>query len=236
MCFFTTAEQAMNPMNPLRRLAALLPDNLQLELKRLKYAWQLRGGRFVSDEPEFAVLDRYVRPGDWVVDVGANIGHYTKRLSDLVGHTGRVLAFEPMPATFSILAANAQRFTHPNVTLFNVALSDRSGLVGMTVPTYSDGLKNYYQAHVTCDDGLRVMVCALDLIGLQNRIALIKIDAEGHEEAVLAGMSRLIERDMPTLIVETGKQPVIDGLRRTGYEVEALPGSPNVLFTSTKRA
>jgi FkbM family methyltransferase len=223
-------------MNPVRRLAALLPDTLQVGVKRLKYAWQIRGNRFVSDEPEFAVLDQYVRPGDWVVDVGANIGHYTKRLSDLVGLTGRVLAFEPMPVTFSILAANVQRFAHPNISLFNVALSDRLGLIGMTLPTYADGLKNYYQAHVTSGDGLRVIAWPFDLIGPENRIGLVKIDAEGHEEAVVAGMRRLIERDMPTLIIETGRPALIDGLRRKGYTVNALSGSPNVLFTGPRLA
>ena len=73
--------------------------------------------RFVSDEPEFAVLDQYVRPGDWVVDVGVKIGHYTKRLSDLVGLNRRVLAFEAMPVTFSILAANVQRFAPQHIPL-----------------------------------------------------------------------------------------------------------------------
>lgn len=219
-------------MNPIRRLAAALPEAAQLELKRMRYAWQLRRNEFVSPEPEYALLDEYVRPGDWVIDVGANVGHYTKRMSDLTGHTGRVLAFEPMPATFAILAGNVQRFQHANVTLINAAVSDRSALVAMELPKYTDGLNNYYQAHLTpeASGGLRVAAYPLDAFQMGARIALIKIDAEGHEEGVIAGMRGLIERDRPTLIVETGKPAVIEGLRGRGYEPKSLPGSPNVLF------
>lgn len=225
-------------MNPIRRLAAALPETAQLELKRMRYAWQLRRNEFVSPEPEYAVLDKYVRPGDWVIDVGANVGHYTKRMSDLVGHAGRVLAFEPMPATFAILAGNVQRFRHANVSLFNAAISDRAGLVAMELPKYTDGLNNYYQAHLTTEAcaGLRVAAYPLDTFEMGAAIALVKIDAEGHEEAVIAGMRALIERDKPTLIVETGKAAVIEGLRGRGYEPQSLPGSPNVLFIAGNRA
>lgn len=225
-------------MNPLRRLAAALPETAQLELKRMRYAWQLRRNQFVSPEPEFAVLDKYVLPGDWVVDVGANVGHYTKRMSDLVADAGRVLAFEPMPATFAILAGNVQRFRHANVSLFNAAVSDKAALVAMELPKYTDGLDNYYQAHLTAEASgvLRVAAYPLDAFAMGARIALIKIDAEGHEEAVIAGMRGLIERDKPTLIVETGKPAVIEGLRARGYEPQSLPGSPNVLFTTGNRA
>jgi FkbM family methyltransferase len=224
-------------MNPIRRLAAVLPETAQLELKRIHYAWQLRRNEFLSPEPEYAVLDQYVRPGDWVIDVGANVGHYTKRMSDLVGNAGRVLAFEPMPATFAILAGNVQRFKYANVSLFNAAISDRSALVAMELPKYGDGLNNYYQAHLTTEasGGLRVAAYPLDVFQMGARIALIKIDAEGHEEAVIAGMLGLIERDRPTLIVETGKLAVIEGFRGRGYEPKSLPGSPNVLFIADSR-
>lgn len=225
-------------MKLIRRFAAALPENVLFELKRLRYARQLRRNEFVSPEPEFALLDRYVRPGDWVIDVGANVGHYTKRLSELVGPSGRVLAFEPMPATFAILAANAGRFARSNVSLFNAAISDATGLVAMELPKYADGLRNYYQAHVTTDsiNELHVMAYPLDLFKTGNRIALVKVDAEGHEAAVIAGMHELIERDRPTLIIETGKPSVIDGLRRRGYDSESLPGSPNTLFVAGKPA
>lgn len=80
-----------------KRAAARLPKWLNTELRRLHYARQIRSGRFSSDEPELALLPELVEPGDWVIDVGANVGRYTMRLSDLVGRQGRVIALESIP-------------------------------------------------------------------------------------------------------------------------------------------
>jgi FkbM family methyltransferase len=79
-----------------------------------------------------------VKPGDWVLDVRANVGHYSHRLSDLVGPAGRIFAFEPVRETFELLTANVARFAHANVTLLNVTASDTARTVGMTAPVRSD--------------------------------------------------------------------------------------------------
>ena len=89
----------------LKKIAARLPLRIQQELKRLFFAYQIRANRFFTAEKEFAIVDRLVSPGDWVLDIGANIGQYTKRFSDLVGHSGRVIAFEPVPDTFELLTS-----------------------------------------------------------------------------------------------------------------------------------
>ena len=128
----------------LKRIAARLPSRWQTELKRIHFARQINRGAFVTDEPEYEVLDRYVKRGDWVIDIGANVGHYTKRFSELVGPQGRIIAFEPVPTTFSILAANVELFACSNVSLINAAVSDHVDVVGMEIPTFSAGLANYY--------------------------------------------------------------------------------------------
>ena len=75
----------------LRRVAALLPRRWQQGLKRHYYRLQHSLGVFKCDEPEYQILDQFVEPGDWVLDIGANVGHYTARLSGLVGPEGRVI-------------------------------------------------------------------------------------------------------------------------------------------------
>ena len=56
----------------------------------------IRRGRFRPNDPEYEQLPLFVKPGDWVIDIGANVGYYTWRLAHLVGQHGRVLAIEPM--------------------------------------------------------------------------------------------------------------------------------------------
>lgn len=217
---------------PLKSLLSKLPPSWQTGLKRRLYARQIRKGTFATDEPEYDLLPELVRPGDWVLDIGANVGHYTCRLSELAGPRGRVIAFEPTPATFALLAANAQCFAHPNVTLLNAAVSDKTELVGMAIPRFGSGLTNYYEAHLApaTENGLSVMTLALDSLGLNHPIGLVKIDAEDHEMFVLAGMEKLIARHHPVLIVETGLPEAVDKLAAWGYAPEKLAGSPNILF------
>lgn len=228
---------AIDPMKgALKRLAAVLPARSQQAMKRLFFARQVRGGTFSTDEPEYAELDAWLRTGDWVVDVGANVGHYTHRFARLVGDRGRVIAFEPQPQSFELLTANLQAGGLSNVTLFNAAASERTALVHMTVPTFETGLKNYYMARLSEDEsngaGTHVLSIAIDALDLPQRVALIKIDAEGHEMAVLRGMQKLLRRDRPRLIVEVSEHAVTELLESMGYVGRRLPGSPNHVFES----
>ena len=218
----------------LKKIAARLPLRIQQELKRIYFAYQIRRNRFFTDEKEFAIVDRLVSPGDWVLDIGANIGQYTKRFSDLVGDSGRVIAFEPVPDTFELLTANAQRFRQKNVTLFNAAASDQCVALGMAIPTLSSGLSNYYAAHLTpTANGLTVLTFPIGNVQFPHSIRLAKIDAEGHELAVLRGMENLLRRDQPTLIVETFAADVEKFLLDFGYRVKQIPGSSNKIFSTT---
>lgn len=136
-------------MSAIKRLASRLPIRYQQELKRLHFANQIRNRSFKtaeSEDREYARLHEWAGPGDWVLDIGANVGNYTARLSEIVGAAGRVLAFEPVPENFELLTANIARFPLRNVTLLNVAVSDQVGLCGMTMPTLETGLQNRYMA------------------------------------------------------------------------------------------
>src|ERR1700681_2393299 len=126
-----------------------LPRGMQYALRRAKFAWLIRRGRFLPDEPELVDVTRYARPGDWVVDVGANVGRYTCHMSRCVGPTGRVLAFEPIAESFALLTANVRTLGVSNVSLFGIALSSTNDMVSMTVPHHDrTQLNNYYQAHI----------------------------------------------------------------------------------------
>lgn len=198
------------------------------------YRRHIARGTFKTGEPEWDLASQWLGPGDWAVDVGANIGHYTKRFSDIVGAVGRVFALEPVPVTFDLLASNVARFAHSNVTLLNVAASDSTQVLGMVVPSFETGLKDYYSAQLTAtNEGLKVVTMPLDSLGLEGPVRLLKIDAEGHDDRVIAGASALIERCRPTIIVESATATAAEFLKETGYRVQVLPGSPNHVYVPT---
>jgi len=220
-------------MNFIKRLIALTPVWLQAELKRLYYRRQIKKGTFITSEPEFKELNKFVHEDDWAIDIGANIGHYTNKLSELVGAKGRVIAFEPVPTTFTHLSENTLCCKYKNITLINAAASSETTSVCMSIPNFSSGMKNYYQASISSevkDTDASVLTLAIDGLQISHKINLIKIDAEGHEPAVLRGAQKLLERDRPILIVETVTDKIREQLLHLGYREEQYKKSPNIVF------
>lgn len=220
-------------LNSAKSLAALLPETIQNDLKRFLNRWRIRRGSFDASEPEYDKLGEWLSEGDWAIDVGANVGHYTYRMSALVGPSGRVLAFEPILTTFALLASNLELSLYRNVSLFNVAASDSLRLTSMEMPTFKSGLKDYYEARIVeqAETGQTVMTLAIDSLSLPKPVRLIKVDAEGHEPEVVAGMRRLIAKDRPVLILETVSDELRAELLAINYDETCLEDSPNRLFT-----
>lgn len=182
----------------LKRMVSRLPRSWRQDLRRYYLRYQIGRRRFGADEPEFDILSSLIQPGDWVMDIGANVGHYTCAMSELVLETGRVVAVEPVPATFELLASNVMSCRFRNVTLLNVAASDRCGHSAMTIPRTSTGVENYYRAHLDHRGGSIGVLCVpLDQLVLPQPVRLVKMDVEGHEERVLRGMWSLLKRDRP---------------------------------------
>lgn len=140
-----------------------------------------------------------------VVDVGANTGFYAL----IAGHCGRrVLAFEPVPQVRNILAQNvkANRLAR-TIKISSSAASDRRGRATLYMPDPSHGLietSSSLNAEFQSYAGtIEVDVAPLDeLLPRGRKIGVVKIDAEGHEAAVLRGAARTLERDRPVLFVE----------------------------------
>lgn len=219
-----------------KRTVARLPHRWQQTLKRVHFRCQIARDTFRHNEPEWELASRWLSPGDWAIDVGANIGQYTKRFSDLVGAQGRVIAFEPVPATFELLAANAAQFAWPNVTLLNLAASDATNVLGMSIPDFGTGLKNYYGAALTeSATDLRVLTCPIDSLTLPGPVRILKIDAEGHDAIVLRGAKNLIATNRPTIVIESVSADVQGLLGSLGYVCETVPGSSNAIYRHPAR-
>lgn len=214
-----------------RAIASRLPSSIQLETRRARFGWQIRKHVFKDDvDPYFARLDELVAEGDWVIDVGANVGHYTLRLSELVGPSGRVFAIEPIPQTFELLCSNSRRAPYPNITLLNLACGRTTDLACMAIPSEA-GQPNYYQAQIAENAPLSVLCARLDILQVPRRITLIKVDAEGSDLEVLEGAETILERDHPKVLIEGRMSDLEPWFAAHGYRHEGVMyEGPNQLF------
>jgi FkbM family methyltransferase len=217
--------------NVLQTVLAQLPKRAQFLIRRVHFLYLIRRNELKPDEPEIVDVQRYLRPGDWVIDVGANIGRYTCFMARCVGESGRVIAIEPIAETFALLTNNVNACLARNVTLLNLGVSSETRIVRMTVPPHErNKLSNYYQARISSDGNYVVLCVPLDSLSFPQRIRLIKIDAEGHDLQVLEGAVKLIERDRPIIIVEGWDNgPVAKWLGDRHYILQKRPGSANIV-------
>ena len=165
-------------------------------------------------------IGRRLLPGDTFIDVGANVGYFSLLASTLVGGSGRVVAIEASPKLFAALRANLDRNRVHNVRAVNMTASDRRGIVrlfggndyhtGLTTVCEQRGLK------FECEVETLPLSAILSPLEMQSA-RFIKIDVEGAEWSVVAGMAPLlrfgrtdleimVEID-PTLLAYQGKLP-----------------------------
>lgn len=183
-------------------------------------------GEYSEAEPQ--LWRKFVKPGDIVIDAGANIGVFTLALADMVGRDGEVHAFEAQYDTFKLLTKNAE--THTNTYLHFAALSDDCATIKM--PFLVDlPNKNYGGVEVdkNAQIGMSTRMITLDsCFEPTTKIAFIKLDVEGMEAEVLRGAQHMIKKHRPILYVENDRSEksaeLIKLLHDYGYHTfEHLP-------------
>jgi len=179
----------------------------------------LRYGEF--SEGEVALWKTLIKPGMVVCDIGANIGAHTVALASLVGPTGAVLSFEPIPFLFQMLCGNVALNALTNVRCFPYALGADHGEV--RIPPIDFGKEDNFGG-LSVDQfpmGEPVPVMPFDVLRLKH-IEFMKIDVEGMERLVLAGARQTIARFTPILYVENDRSEKSDALvhliKTLGYD------------------
>ncbi len=174
---------------------------------------------------ETGVLIANLRPGDTMVDLGANIGYYSLVAAAIVGDSGSVYAFEPDPGNFELLQRNIARNGFERIHARNIAVSDGRGETRLFLSADNQG---DHRVYASGDEEARgrghvdVECVDFDSFAEAEGVSpdLIKIDTQGAEAAILRGMRRVAERRRGRLKMLVEFWPY--GLRKAGSSPEEM--------------
>ena len=189
-----------------------LPKLVKNTLKQTRVASvvQRKLSQGVPYEPDVCgTIERFVQPGWTCADVGANVGVITELLAQLVGPAGRVIAFEAHPENVRLLRGNMRaNGCEKRVRVEHLAISDGSHdrlwlFPGRQHSSLEWNIVGHDVEGIRTDPELEVPAISLDdYFPSGSRLHLVKIDVEGAEAQVLAGMRRLLREAVPVAIIE----------------------------------
>jgi FkbM family methyltransferase len=161
------------------------------------------------------VFSQTLSAGDVCLDVGANIGLMSLYAAKLVGKSGLVYSFEPMPAVFELLRANVHLTRFSNIHAYKLALGSRQG----TQPIYAHfDVNRGGSSLVDFEGGQKIADVNVETIDnfvssfAKKDIKLIKIDVEGWELEVLKGARGILSQaNAPVICIEYSDSHPIQG-------------------------
>ncbi len=161
------------------------------------------------DQKMLLSLKQFIKAGDCVLDIGANIGTHTGFYLNAVGPEGSVISIEPHTEAFECLTRNC-----PSARKYNVALGDVDNMCDLFVPSESTA-----RSYVIPGNSIRI--AKLDTLWPEisgSQVDFIKLDAEGYEPFILEGARHVISSYRPVMCVEVSKQ----ALERAGKSLQAI--------------
>lgn len=185
-------------------------------------------------EHELQLFLQLIKPGDIVIDAGANIGAFTVPLAKVVGATGRIHAFKPQRLINQRLNANVAINDLTNVDVYYAALGNTTGEILVPHLNYNED-KNYGALSLISPlhrslVNYRVPMLTLDSIDFTNPMSsskscpsFIKIDVEFMEKYVLQGGKELIARCRPIIHAENNCMTTSPGLITQFYHMQYIP-------------
>ena len=183
-------------------------------------------------EDEIKFLRKLLKPGQKIIDIGANMGVYALSMARSVGPTGRVWAFEPASSTAGLLAQSIAANGFGQVVLEQCALSSASGTLRLSLNENSE-LNELVRDGEPTGASEEVQVSTVDECGERlgwSGIDFVKIDAEGEERNILAGGKRFFAEQSPLVQYEvkagtTVHLDLVDHFASLGYQSYRLvPG------------
>lgn len=165
--------------------------------------------------PIFALRD-HVKPGFVCIDIGANQGEYTMWMSKMAGKGGKVVSYEPLTKMYALLQENIRinKIAAENVTPVQIGLGNEECVVPIYwnkdgVDTINEGTPSIFKdgEQDTMVEQIQIKESGKAIRELiKGKIDFIKIDVEGSEMRVLQGMTDLLEKYMPIMLIELNRR------------------------------
>lgn len=151
------------------------------------------------------MMERHIPMGGTVIEGGAHIGYHTVLAARLVGSAGRVIAFEPAPATYALLAENIALNGCENVTVVQAALADISGRGSLHLSSTWSG--DHRVAETPSRTAIEIELTSLDqYLSQEELVDFIKLDIQGAEPLALKGAKHVFDRS-PLLVAAIEYDP-----------------------------
>ena len=149
-------------------------------------------------------LYKLIKANDVVFDVGANIGETALNFAKHLNSSGKVFCFEPVPYLFERLKKNVSLNSFSNISLHNIALSDKKEDLFFNLPKEQNS-SGTFLSETSSEQGKKVLSIPLDDFCIENKIEkldMIKIDVEGFELKVLKGATQTLKKFKPKMFIE----------------------------------
>jgi len=187
-----------------------------------------------TERPLLDWFARHVRPGDTWLDIGAHYGYTAFALARLVGPSGRVVTFEPVPSTAGCVDQGRVLNGFTQVTVLPFGLGAAISLETRRLPL-TRGMADSTLAGAAQTASVTVALARFDWLwplvcGGDQTIHGVKIDVQGMELEVLSGMADTLARWRPRVVVElhagVSRDRVLAVMRAAGYSAHATAVDP----------
>lgn len=217
-------------------------DAFGYKIKLYPDAFMTRGIVFYTpllDYDMMHFIQRYLKPGDSFIDIGANIGLYTLLASSLVGKNGHIDSFEPVPKTVKRLKENISINKLTQVQIHPIALGEKDSTLQFTQEhDATNHVLNFNRDNNV--NSIEVSSKRLDRVISDRNYAMAKIDVEGWELPLLKGAENLLSsNNPPVLMLEINgsftkygykASDIINYLNSLGYDSARYDANKNELI------
>lgn len=192
------------------------------------------------EDYETEIFKKLIKPGMVVVDIGANIGYYSLIAAKLVGSSGRVYAFEPVPSNYELLIESIRVNGYSHVTALQKAVSNKNGKIKLFLDKASPVHPSLSEYNVLEEGGsVEVETITMDdffenFVG-ENRVDFIKMDTQGAEGLIIEGAERILRNNNLKIVMEfwphglsnLGTDPVklLQKLQNHGFKMKLVDGT-----------